>query len=75
MINRLRLLLWRKQAKEHGTQKQIEGPELKKGERVILIDDVATSGKAILEAKQALDKIGVIAKKSNCNCRPQSRGN
>ncbi len=51
----------RKQAKEHGTQQQVEGPELKRGSRVILIDDVATSGKAILEAKQALDKIGVIA--------------
>jgi len=54
----------RKQAKEHGTQRQVEGPELKKGARVILIDDVATSGKAILEAKQALDKIGVIAQKA-----------
>ncbi len=54
----------RKQAKEHGTQRQVEGPELKKGDRVILIDDVATSGKAILEAKQALDKIGVISEKA-----------
>jgi len=54
----------RKQAKEHGTQRQVEGPQLKKGGRVILIDDVATSGKAILEAKEALDKIGVIAKKA-----------
>jgi orotate phosphoribosyltransferase len=54
----------RKQAKEHGTQQQVEGPTLKKGNRVILIDDVATSGKAILEAKQALDRIGVIAEKA-----------
>ena len=54
----------RKQAKEHGTQQQVEGPVLKNGDRVILVDDVATSGKAILEAKQALDKIGVIAEKA-----------
>jgi orotate phosphoribosyltransferase len=54
----------RKQAKEHGTQQQVEGPALAKGSRVILVDDVATSGKAILEAKQALDKIGVIAEKA-----------
>ena len=54
----------RKQAKEHGTQQQVEGPALKKGNRVILVDDVATSGKAILEAKQALDRIGVIAEKA-----------
>jgi orotate phosphoribosyltransferase len=54
----------RKQAKEHGTQQQVEGPALQKGDRVILVDDVATSGKAILEAKQALDKIGVVAEKA-----------
>ena len=54
----------RKQAKEHGTLQQVEGPALKNGDRVILVDDVATSGKAILEAKQALDKIGVIADKA-----------
>ena len=50
----------RKQTKEHGTQRQVEGPELKKGERVILIDDVATSGKAIIEAYEALARIGVL---------------
>ncbi|MFH0917709.1 MAG: phosphoribosyltransferase family protein, partial [Candidatus Omnitrophota bacterium] len=60
----IRTFIVRKQAKEHGTQQQIEGPALKKGDRVFLIDDVATSGKALLEAKQALDKIGVIADKA-----------
>lgn len=60
----IKTFIVRKQAKEHGTQRQVEGPELKKGARVILIDDVATSGKAILEAKQALDKIGVISEKA-----------
>lgn len=60
----IKCFIVRKQAKEHGTQRQVEGPELKKGDRVILIDDVVTSGKAILEAKQALDKIGVIADKA-----------
>ncbi|MDP2831082.1 MAG: orotate phosphoribosyltransferase [Candidatus Omnitrophota bacterium] len=60
----IKTFIVRKQAKEHGTQRQVEGPELKKGDHVILIDDVATSGKAILEAKQALDRIGVIAQKA-----------
>ena len=60
----IKTFIVRKQAKEHGTQQQIEGPALAKGNRVILIDDVATSGKAILEAKQVLDKIGVIAAKA-----------
>lgn len=51
----------RKAAKEHGMHRQIEGPELKKGSKVIIVDDVATTGKSIVEAKEALDKIGVIA--------------
>ena len=65
-INRqpIKTFIVRKQAKEHGTQQQIEGPVLKKGNRVILIDDVATSGKAILESKQVLDKIGVVVDKA-----------
>ena len=60
----IKTFIVRKQAKEHGTLQQVEGPALKNGDRVILVDDVATSGKAILEAKQALDKIGVIAQKA-----------
>ncbi len=60
----IKTFIVRKQAKEHGTLQQVEGPALKNGDRVILVDDVATSGKAILEAKQALDKIGVIADKA-----------
>jgi len=54
----------RKQAKEHGTQRQVEGPSLKKGSTVILVDDVATTGKALIEAKAALDAIGVAAHKA-----------
>jgi len=51
----------RKSIKEHGTQRQIEGPELKKGDRAIIVDDVATTGKSLIEAKEALDKKGVSA--------------
>ncbi len=60
----IKTFIVRKQAKEHGTQQRVEGPALKKGDRVVLVDDVATSGKAILEAKQALDKIGVVSVKA-----------
>jgi orotate phosphoribosyltransferase len=55
----LKTFIVRKQAKEHGTQRQIEGPALKKEDRVILVDDVATTGKALVEAKLALEAIGV----------------
>jgi orotate phosphoribosyltransferase len=51
----------RKAVKEHGMAKQVEGPALNSASRVILVDDVATTGKALIEAKSALDKIGVIA--------------
>ena len=56
----------RKAPKVHGKQQQIEGPLLKKGAQVILIDDVATTGKAFLESLDVLDKIGVKALKAVC---------
>ena len=58
----LKTFIVRKAAKEHGAGRQIEGPELRKGSQVILVDDVATTGKALIEAKQALDKAGVTAR-------------
>lgn len=60
----VRTFIVRKKAKEHGTQRQVEGPALKKGDRVILVDDVATSGKSLIEAKQALEEIGVSVVKA-----------
>ncbi len=55
----IKTFIVRKAAKVHGTQRQIEGPALKENSRVILVDDVATTGKSLVEAKEALDKIGV----------------
>ncbi len=55
----LKTFIVRKSAKEHGMQRRIEGPKLKKNDRVVLVDDVATTGKALIEAKEALDKLGV----------------
>lgn len=55
----LKTFIVRKAAKEHGTQRQIEGPALNQNDNVLIVDDVATTGKAMIEAKQALDKIGV----------------
>ncbi len=60
----IKTFIVRKSAKEHGRKRQIEGPVLKEGSRVILVDDVATTGNSIIEAKEALDKIGVNADKS-----------
>jgi orotate phosphoribosyltransferase len=56
----LKTFIVRKAAKGHGTQRQVEGPPLRKGERVVLVDDVATSGGSLVEAKQALDALGIV---------------
>lgn len=42
--------LIRKTPKSHGRMLQVEGPELKPGEEVVLIDDVATTGGSIVDA-------------------------
>lgn len=60
----LKTFIVRKQAKEHGTQRQVEGPALHPGDTVILVDDVATTGKSLVEAAQALDALGVRVRKA-----------
>jgi orotate phosphoribosyltransferase len=49
----------RKEAKEHGKQKLIEGAVLKPGTPVLVVDDVATTGKSLLKALDALAAIPV----------------
>jgi orotate phosphoribosyltransferase len=55
----------RKNAKNHGLKKWIEG-EVKRGDRVIIVEDVITTGKSVLEAIQrcqdeGLEVVKVIA--------------
>lgn len=56
----------RKSAKTHGKQRQIEGPLLREGSRVVLIDDVATTGKAFVESIDVLTTAGVQIHKAIC---------
>jgi len=56
----------RKTPKAHGKQQQIEGPLLEKGSRVVLIDDVATTGKAIIQSIDILTEAGVQIHKAIC---------
>ena len=58
--------LVRSKAKAHGTSQQIEGPALNKGAQVVIIDDVATSGKSLINCIQALKEAGVSVKKAIC---------
>lgn len=55
----LKAFLVRKSAKSHGLKRQIEGPHLEKGYRVVVIDDVATTGGSLIEAVSALRETGI----------------
>ena len=48
----------RKEAKEHGTKKQIEGPLPEGPCNVVIVDDVVTSGRSILKAIDAVKQRG-----------------
>ena len=48
----------RKEAKGHGTQKFIEGYDGRPGSRVIVVDDVCTTGDSILKAAEKAEQAG-----------------
>lgn len=47
----------RKQAKEHGMGRRVEGPDVK-GKRVIAVEDTSTTGGSVLTAVEALREVG-----------------
>ncbi len=56
----------RKEAKAHGKGKQIEGPALKAGDKVVVIDDVATTGKAFIHSLDVLQSMDIEV--TQCIC-------
>lgn len=50
--------LVRKEAKQHGRQKQIEGIENLRGKKVAIADDVCTTGGSTLQAIEAAEQAG-----------------
>jgi orotate phosphoribosyltransferase len=44
----------RKDAKQHGLQRRIEGPLLESGERCLIVEDVVTTGGSTLQAIEAV---------------------
>lgn len=62
----LRAFIVRKEAKKHGMQKMIEGPLLQKGDRVVMVEDVITTGGSVLAAIQEVEKIGAKVVKVIC---------
>lgn len=53
------MIFLRKETKEHGTKKMIEG-EYKRGNKVVLIEDVTTTGSSIIEAAKKLESEGLV---------------
>lgn len=55
----VKVFVVRKQVKEHGLRKQIEGPPLGPGDRCLVVDDVVTTGKSTITAIEALRSEGL----------------
>jgi orotate phosphoribosyltransferase len=56
----------RKEAKQHGLQRRVEGPPLEQGERCLIVEDVVTSGGSTIQAIEAVraeghEVCGVVA--------------
>lgn len=47
----------RKEPKDHGRGKQVEGPDVA-GKRVVVLEDTSTTGGSPLKAAEALEKVG-----------------
>jgi len=56
----------RQAPKPYGKQQQVEGPLLKPGANVVLIDDVATTGKAFVQSLEVLGQMGIRASRAVC---------
>jgi orotate phosphoribosyltransferase len=56
----LPLIYYRKARKEHGVRKKIEG-SLERNDRILIIDDLITTGESVIEAAEAVRQQGGIA--------------
>lgn len=54
----IKAFIARKEAKKHGMQRMIEGPKIGYGDRVVMVEDVITTGGSILKAIQEIEKLG-----------------
>ena len=58
----LKGFLVRKEEKKHGTGKLIEG-NLTEGDRVVIVEDVVTTGGSVIKAINAVRNLGAVVKK------------
>jgi orotate phosphoribosyltransferase len=55
----------RKAAKEHGTEGRVEGL-YESGEKIVVIEDVVTSGGALIAAVESLRSLGIVVEQAIC---------
>jgi len=72
-MNPLEAFVVRKSAKSHGTMQWIEG-DVKAGDRVVIIDDVITTGKSTIEAINRAKEAGLEIVKVICLIDRQEGG-
>ena len=53
------MLYYRKERKEHGVRKKIEG-DMERNDRIVMIDDLITTGQSVIEAAVAAREQGGI---------------
>lgn len=58
VLARRRWFVVRKAAKGRGTNQRVEGAEVREGVKVLLVDDVVTTGTSILEAYEVVRGLG-----------------
>jgi orotate phosphoribosyltransferase len=49
----------RKETKQHGLQRRVEGPPLQPGDRCLVVEDVSTTGGSAIQAVEALREAGL----------------
>jgi orotate phosphoribosyltransferase len=57
----------RKQAKEHGSKERVEG-QVAAGDKVVVIDDVLTTGGSVVQAVEAVEAKGATVLRVVCIC-------
>ena len=62
----IKAFIVRKEAKKHGLQKMIEGPPLQEGDRVVMVEDVITTGGSVLKAILEVEKLKAKVVKVIC---------